>query len=133
MKSQPEREVIVKATECPNGHRINLHTLANTPNMIQRVKCPTCDAERIRLIGQLVSVTPADEGLVAECHERNLLLGIYEQRVRQYTQAVLNLKDKVRDIPQVELNLLWAATEQTRAACEKARELLKIHAAEHRC
>jgi hypothetical protein len=61
MKSQPEREVIVKATVCPNGHRINLHMLANTPNMIQMVKCPTCDAEKIGLIGQLVSVTPADE------------------------------------------------------------------------
>ena len=57
----------------------------------------------------------------------------YEQKVRQYTQAVLNLKDKIRDIPQVELNLLWAATERARAACEKAHELLKDHGAEHGC
>jgi hypothetical protein len=61
MKPQPERELIIRKTECPNGHRINLHMIANTPNMIQMVNCPTCGIERVGFIGQLVSVTPADE------------------------------------------------------------------------
>jgi hypothetical protein len=132
MKPDPGRAVVVRTTVCPNGHRINLHMLAGTPNMIQMVKCPTCSAERIGLVGQMVSVTPA-EGLVMHCREKNVLLDTYEQKVRQYTQAVLNLKDKLRDIPQVELNVLWAATEHARTACEHAHELLKKHAAEHGC
>jgi len=35
MKPQPEREVIVRTTECPNGHPIKFHMVAGTPNMIQ--------------------------------------------------------------------------------------------------
>jgi hypothetical protein len=61
MKPQSEREIIVRKTECPNGHRINLHIIAKTPNLIQMVKCPECGVERMGLIGQLVSVTPADD------------------------------------------------------------------------
>ena len=61
MKPQPGREVIVRKTECPNGHPINLHMIAHTPNMIQMVECPTCGIKKVGLIGQLVSVTSADE------------------------------------------------------------------------
>jgi len=55
------KEVIVRETECPSGHRISLHMVANSPNLIQVVRCPTCGVERIGLVGQLVSVTAADE------------------------------------------------------------------------
>jgi hypothetical protein len=77
----------------------------------------------------LLSVSSTNE----PCPEKILLLNAYEQKAAQYSQAALELKDKVRNIPQIELNVLWAAAEQARIACEKARELLQQHAAAHGC
>jgi hypothetical protein len=60
MKPEPAKEVIFRETECPNGHGIKLEIVANSPNTIQWVKCPTCGVRRMGLIGKLISVTPAN-------------------------------------------------------------------------
>jgi len=60
MKPEPERETVIRKAECPNGHRINLHIVANTPNLIQMVTCPVCGVKRVGLIPQLIAVTRAD-------------------------------------------------------------------------
>lgn len=49
-------EVVIKKTNCPNGHRLNLHVLANTPNLIQVITCPRCGIKKVGLVSQLVSV-----------------------------------------------------------------------------
>ena len=48
--------IVVKKTECPNGHRIASLLFADTPNMIQMVKCPVCGEESTGLISQSESV-----------------------------------------------------------------------------
>jgi len=56
---RPE-EVRIHVVVCRNGHRLKLAILSNTPNMIQKVKCPTCGTEMVSLIGKLLSVSPED-------------------------------------------------------------------------
>jgi hypothetical protein len=46
-----------------------------------------------------------------QCREKNLLLRTYEHKVKRYAEVVLQLRDKVHDIPQGELELLWEAAE----------------------
>lgn len=53
-------EAIIKKTNCPNGHRLILHVLADAPNLIQVIECPTCGTKRIGLVSQLVSVKADD-------------------------------------------------------------------------
>ena len=56
----PNEEIRIHIVACRNGHRIKLEILSSTPNMIQKVKCPTCGTEMVSLIGKLLSVSPAD-------------------------------------------------------------------------
>lgn len=53
---EPDTRIVVKTMVCPNGHRLKLAVVADTPNMIRMVKCPICGVKRIGLIGQLHSV-----------------------------------------------------------------------------
>ena len=119
----------IQYTECFKGHRMKLEIAEDTPNLIQVLKCPTCGDKRVGLVGELISVTSTDE----ECPEKNLLLDTYSKKVGQYKRAVLEMKDKVLDIPREEWNVLWAAAEHARVACESARDGLKKHAEEHGC
>jgi hypothetical protein len=54
------KDVRIHVVECPNGHRMKLEIVLNTPNMIQMVKCPVCDVTRVGLLGEVRSVTPVD-------------------------------------------------------------------------
>lgn len=57
----PEPQFINKWTHCPNGHRIRLEVLTNTPNTIQIIRCPTCDADALIIAGDLRGVIPDPE------------------------------------------------------------------------
>jgi hypothetical protein len=68
-----------------------------------------------------------------ECRERILLLVAYERRIKHYRNAVLELKDKVRSVPDTELKVLWTACDYARDACEIAHRALRKHTEEHGC
>jgi hypothetical protein len=55
-----DKDVRIHVVECPNGHRMQLEIVLNTPNMIQMVKCPVCGVTRVGLLGEVRSVTVAD-------------------------------------------------------------------------
>ena len=56
-----DREFTSKTLQCPNGHKIKLETLLGTPNMIQKIKCPTCQAEMVVFAGDIRGIVPTDE------------------------------------------------------------------------
>jgi hypothetical protein len=55
-----EWKFISKMVECPNGHKIKLEMLSDTPNVITRIQCPTCESEMIVLAGDIRGVVPID-------------------------------------------------------------------------
>ena len=56
-----DKDVRISIVECPNGHRMRLEIVLNTPNLIQFVKCPECGATRVGLLREVRSVTPDNQ------------------------------------------------------------------------
>jgi len=52
-----DKDVRISIVECPNGHRMRLEIVLNTPNLIQMVKCPVCGVTRVGLLREVRSVT----------------------------------------------------------------------------
>jgi hypothetical protein len=55
-----DKDVRISIVECPNGHRMRLEIVLNTPKLIQLVKCPVCGVTRVGLLQEVRSVTPDD-------------------------------------------------------------------------
>jgi hypothetical protein len=55
-----DKDVRISIVECPNGHRMRLEIVLNTPSLIQLVKCPVCGVTRVGLLREVRSVTPDD-------------------------------------------------------------------------
>jgi len=53
-----DKDVRISIVECPNGHRMRLEIVLNTPKLIQLVKCPICGATRVGLLREVRLVTP---------------------------------------------------------------------------
>ena len=51
-----EPAIIQKRAECPNGHVLKLEVQVGTPNMIQTIQCPTCNADIVVIAGTLTRV-----------------------------------------------------------------------------
>ena len=58
-----EPSTIEKRAECPNGHVLKLEVQAGTPNMIQTIQCPTCNADLVVIAGKLTRVSLENPGL----------------------------------------------------------------------
>jgi len=52
-----DKDVRISIVECPNGHRMRLEIVLNTPNLLQMVKCPVCGVTRVGLLREVRSVT----------------------------------------------------------------------------
>jgi len=52
-----DKDVRISIVECPNGHRMRIEIVLNTPNLIQMVKCPVCGVTRVGLLREVRSVT----------------------------------------------------------------------------
>ena len=53
-----QREFASKIVQCPNGHKFKLETLSGTPNMIQKIQCPTCQVEMVVFAGDIRGIVP---------------------------------------------------------------------------
>jgi hypothetical protein len=51
-----EPATIQKRAECPNGHVLKLEVQVGTPNMIQTIQCPACNADIVVIAGTIASV-----------------------------------------------------------------------------
>ena len=55
-----ERAFISKTVECPNGHKIKLEMLSDTPHVNTGIQCPTCQSEMIVLAGDIRGIVPVE-------------------------------------------------------------------------
>jgi hypothetical protein len=67
------------------------------------------------------------------CEERKTLQAEYREKVQQYVNSVLKLREYTCDIPQVEYMVLFNLTERIRKDCEAAQRSLQRHVIEHHC
>jgi hypothetical protein len=56
-----EHKFTWRTLQCPNGHKIKLETLIGTPNMIQKIQCPTCQIEMVVFAGDIRGIVPIEE------------------------------------------------------------------------
>ena len=55
-----EREFTSKTVQCPNGHKIKLEMLSDTPNMKTRIQCPRCQSEMIVFTRDIRGIVPME-------------------------------------------------------------------------
>ena len=61
-----ELQTIHKWVKCPTGHVIRLEVRTGTPNLIQQIQCPSCEASMVIIAGVLLGIFPDDKPLLSE-------------------------------------------------------------------
>jgi len=67
------------------------------------------------------------------CMEKESLLKAYEKAVHVYSKAVEDMRQKGKDLPLIEFDILYEAATLANKLCQAADRKLRRHIAAHGC